>query len=727
MRIKKVIHIFIASLLITGFFSEQVFSQIDETDSIYSFSLDELMDIPIISVSKKEESNFEAPLSSSVLTRKEITRSGVTTIAEALRLIPGIIVREQTNGIFDVHIRGFDYVPPYSSIFYTQNDITLIMIDNRVVYRDFQGGIAWESLPIEVNDIERIEIIRGPSSSLYGPNAVAGVIHIITQRSSDEQFCNFNLSQGNNGTRLYSMVSGFNAGKFSGGISGNYHRRSRYETSYYDYTNQTYYATPDSIHNYQIQDGSLAFGPNSPSPAANRYPEPDLALEKYGANAILNYKPNDEVELDLSLGMQKSTAQKVYVDVQHTPLSTDKSETYYSNLNARIYGLKLQASYLNGYANTLGVMGWEYNFDNLDFSGEYNFNFLDDKLSVRPGIIYRYVQIDDSIGVRNSRIKKGLVNGKHELTTLGLSLRTDFQPTDRIRLIAALRNDMYNHPDKNYLSYQFASVFQLNDNHLLRAVVSRANKGSTILNTYVDFSFENPEAEIGMYYSSNKNLNLTTMDMYEIGYRSKIMDVLSLDIEIFHARAQDFTSSTVLDSAGINNQTSYFEMYFSSHNLSVKPQQTGVTFTLNYSPSYQLHCKPFLTIQHTKLFDVQKPDVYGDIQKVDETHRYTPAVYGGAYINYIPVEKLNINANLYYYSWSKMNFINNIGFIIQDKLLLNLHVGYSLTDNLNTFFSLRNVNLFTANNDKFSDKNNIQFAFSENINTLVLFGLRIEI
>ncbi len=727
MRIKKVFYALIASLFITGFFSEQGYSQIDDSDSIYNFSLDELMDIPIISVSKKEESNFESPLSSSVLTRKEITRSGVTTIAEALRLIPGIIVREQTNGIFDVHIRGFDYVPPYSSIFYTQNDITLIMIDNRVVYRDFQGGIAWEALPIELNDIERIEVIRGPSSSLYGPNAVAGVIHIITQRSTDEQFCNFNISQGNNRTGLYSMVSGFNSGKFSAGVSGNYHRRNRYETSYYDYVDQTYFSTPDSIHNYQIQDGSLAFGPNSPSPASNRYPEPDLALEKYGANAVLNYKANDEVELDVSLGMQKSTAQKIYVDVQHTPLSTDKSETYYGNFNARIYDLKLQASYLNGYANTLGVMGWEYNYDNLDFSGEYNFNFLEDKLSIRPGIIYRYVQIDDSIGVRNSLFKKGLVNGKHELTTLGLSLRTDFRATEKIRLIAALRNDMYNYPDKNYFSYQFASVFQLNDNHLLRAVISRANKGSTILDTYVDFSYTNPESEIGMYYSSNKNLNLMTMDMFEIGYRSKFMDILSLDIEIFHARAQNFTSSTVLDSAGINNQTSYYEMYFSSNNLSVKPQQTGVTFTLNFSPSYKLLCKPYLTIQQTKLFDVEKTDVYGKIQKVDEIHRYTPAVYGGAYINYIPVDKLNINANLYYYSWSEMRYIDNKTFDVQDKLLLNLHVGYSLTNNLYAFFSLRNVNLFTANNDKFSDNSNIQFAYSENINTLILFGLRVEI
>src|ERR1051325_3990773 len=97
-------------------------------------SLEELMDISIYSASKSEESLFETPLSSSVVTKEQIKRAGCTTIMEALRLVPGVIVREQTNGSYDIHLRGLDNVPPNSSMFFFANSTTLVMIDNRPVY-----------------------------------------------------------------------------------------------------------------------------------------------------------------------------------------------------------------------------------------------------------------------------------------------------------------------------------------------------------------------------------------------------------------------------------------------------------------------------------------------------------------------------------------------------------------------------------------------------------------
>src|SRR4051812_33103355 len=82
------------------------------------FSLEELMNIPIYSVSKTEESTFEAPLSSSVITRDQIKKAGCTTIMEAMRLVPGVIVREQTNGSYDIHLRGLDNVPPNLGLYF---------------------------------------------------------------------------------------------------------------------------------------------------------------------------------------------------------------------------------------------------------------------------------------------------------------------------------------------------------------------------------------------------------------------------------------------------------------------------------------------------------------------------------------------------------------------------------------------------------------------------------
>ncbi len=162
-------------------FSTNINAQENETtndDDLFELDLEALMNMDIVSASKKVESLFDSPLSSSVITKDEIRNSGSTTIAEALRLVPGLIVREKTNGNFDVHIRGYENIPPNNKVNYSDNSITLVMIDNRIVYNYFQGGTFWETLPISIYDVERIEIIRGPSSALYGPNAVSGVINI---------------------------------------------------------------------------------------------------------------------------------------------------------------------------------------------------------------------------------------------------------------------------------------------------------------------------------------------------------------------------------------------------------------------------------------------------------------------------------------------------------------------------------------------------------------------
>src|SRR5688572_20326280 len=121
-------------LILFGLLTLAAKAQTDTTNQLTDLSLEELMEIPIYSVSRYEESPFDAPLSSSVVSREEIKRAGCTTIMEALRLVPGLIVREQSNGNYDVHIRGLDNVPPNSSMYFWTNSTTLVMIDNRPVY-----------------------------------------------------------------------------------------------------------------------------------------------------------------------------------------------------------------------------------------------------------------------------------------------------------------------------------------------------------------------------------------------------------------------------------------------------------------------------------------------------------------------------------------------------------------------------------------------------------------
>ncbi len=204
---------------------------------LFELSLEELMKVEIVSASRKSENLFDAPVSSYTITRSEIAKAGVISIPEALRLCPGVVVREISNGNYDIHLRGFDNLVRYTQSYAQTNTLTLVMIDDRPVFNHNTGGTVWESLPIDLVDVERIEIVRGPAAPLFGPNAVTGVINIITRRTEQSGFYASAHSQyGTPDTRAANLALGnrFNE-RWSALVSANYQQRERGDDAYYVY------------------------------------------------------------------------------------------------------------------------------------------------------------------------------------------------------------------------------------------------------------------------------------------------------------------------------------------------------------------------------------------------------------------------------------------------------------------------------------------------------------
>ncbi|HLA31366.1 MAG TPA: TonB-dependent receptor [Pseudomonas sp.] len=139
-------------------------------------SLVELMNLNITSLSRKSEALNKAPAAVYVITNDEIKRMGVTHIAEALRYVPGVEVVRQEANKWAISIRGFNSR--------TANKL-LVMIDGRSIYSPFFSGVLWEEKDVVLEDVERIEVIRGPGGTTWGANAVNGVINIITKDSRD--------------------------------------------------------------------------------------------------------------------------------------------------------------------------------------------------------------------------------------------------------------------------------------------------------------------------------------------------------------------------------------------------------------------------------------------------------------------------------------------------------------------------------------------------------------
>ncbi|WP_394830452.1 TonB-dependent receptor plug domain-containing protein [Pendulispora rubella] len=124
----------------------------------------------IITASRGKQSPLDAPSSTTVITQQDIRLSGITRIPELLRRVAGMDVMEITGGDSNVSMRGFNS---------RLANKVLVLVNGRSVYNDILGSTFWELLSIDVDQIERIEIIRGPGSALYGANAFAGVINII--------------------------------------------------------------------------------------------------------------------------------------------------------------------------------------------------------------------------------------------------------------------------------------------------------------------------------------------------------------------------------------------------------------------------------------------------------------------------------------------------------------------------------------------------------------------
>jgi iron complex outermembrane recepter protein len=145
---------------------------------ITRLSIEDLLNLKITSASKKPESASRVPAAVYVLTAEDIRRSGVTSIPEALRMVPGLQVARIDANKWAVSSRGFNSR--------TANKL-LVLVDGRNIFDFLFTGVLWETKDVMLEDVDRIEVIRGPGGSIWGANAVNGVINIITRSAEATQ------------------------------------------------------------------------------------------------------------------------------------------------------------------------------------------------------------------------------------------------------------------------------------------------------------------------------------------------------------------------------------------------------------------------------------------------------------------------------------------------------------------------------------------------------------
>src|SRR5881409_4015577 len=178
-------------------------------EALKKLSIEQLMNLQVTSVSKRPERLSQTASAIQVITQEDIRRSGAISLAEALRLASNLQVAQLDSRQWAISARGFNS---------TAANKLLVLIDGRTVYTPLFSGVFWDVQEVPLADIDRIEVISGPGATLWGANAVNGVINVITKDVKDTQGL---LATAGGGTEL----RGVGTARYGGTLGSTAHYR----------------------------------------------------------------------------------------------------------------------------------------------------------------------------------------------------------------------------------------------------------------------------------------------------------------------------------------------------------------------------------------------------------------------------------------------------------------------------------------------------------------------
>lgn len=621
-------------------------------------SVDELfaliMNKNVSSASKEEEQTFISPLSSTVITRDEMRSYGVSSIEEAFRLIPGMIVSEKTNGVYDVQMRGLSNIPDNNMLLYTENANILVMVDGRVAHNYAIGATFFETLPVSIEDVERIEVVRGASSALYGPNAVNGVINIITEKPDAAQKTVQGDLQIGNRTTLADFGFRKNLGAVSLGLTANYQLRKRKNSSIPFIPQDGFYVVNDlsalangstlssADFNAALASGKIddissgadlsvaqiertytaSYDQSSDSYTVrpfsseevniySQWPEPDLARRSAGVNGYVSFTPSPDVRIDAQGGFQYAFYATTPIGNESMALRYRKSQTGYANISARIHGLSVLANYSGGPMKfAVGSQGFDMDETHI-FNAQADYDFHAGPLDIRPGVSYQFVKYKDA---RPRYYDYG--NGPEEMSgywgyyskgmnsanlkDIAPSLRLDYK-VGGFRAIVAARVDKTNIPDKWNTSWQVAANYLFNDNNFLRLTYGRSFRSAALANTSSNFNWSRANGSNPRYiqFLGNEDAPLMHIDNFEVGYRWRPTPRVLVDLEAFYSRSTDYgeLKSNMSNVYIHGNDLSRVMMGVMTGQLGMQDVATELTSVLNTKSYIKYDEVPFVVHQ----------------------------------------------------------------------------------------------------------------------------------
>ncbi len=449
------------------------------------------LDIPtVVTAARHEERLAHVPYAMSVLTADDIRRSGARTIPDALRLVPGVDVADLTYGNYAVSPRGFHG-------FIANN--TLVLVDGRQIYDSLFGGTLWGSWPFQIEDIARIEVIRGPGGVIWGANAVNGVINIITKNPADQLGLTLKTSMGNRGYFEQYFGYGYEEEGLSLRISGSYDTSAGF------------------------RDGGSML----------RKLDDEFKAGRIGVHAIID--PDEDSTFTLSAG-----SGVVHGGFPATPLigiGADREPEAQANYilgkwTQRLVddGEMVVTGFVNDFTASPGAQPIDYRYQQFGMMFSHTFE---------SGAHTRTWGIDSRVDLLDAGNSDPFMLSKNQVSTgiIGLYLQNDWQFAEAWQWSMGGRLD-YEFYGGFQPSFRTSLSYELSEDSVVYGSISRAFHMPAAPARFLQIPMLNGAVNV----TTNRDVDPTSLMAYELGYRGRLFDWVNTTANLFWHQYDELTT-----------------------------------------------------------------------------------------------------------------------------------------------------------------------------------------
>jgi len=595
-----------------------------EQEKLILLDLADLMNVKVDSAAKKSQTLSQSTAAIFVITEEDIRRSGATQIAEVLRMVPGLQVAGFNSYTWAVSARGFNGI--YANKL-------LVLVDGRSVYNPELSGVYWDVINTTVSDIARIEVIRGPGGTLWGANAVNGVINITTKNTSDTR--DSNLVEIGGGSQVEHLV-----GMRHGGTL--------------DLATNTHYR----VYAKNLQYAGL---------------RNDLASDRWRVKQV-GFRLDSDLFTDDSLTLQGEATQAkeqdlhwLYREPGETRASNQHLLSHWKHHFSERSDLALNLYYDRSDREFVTFQIISRTFD-LDVNHHWKIN---DRHDLVWGLGYRHINSD----IPGELLRFTPSKRKDNLFNIFVQDDITLVPEKIVLTIGA----KLEHNDYTGIEFQpnLRLLWTPSPIQSFWAAISRATHTPARYDADSDAKIIFPGIEINTL--GNKNLVSETVLAYELGWRKQLRENLSLDTTIFYNRYQNLITTNLSES-------------FTSDGTMIKNNQQvngargntfGAELALDWSKEEWLRLQLAYSYLQMQLHATDPlSQTYETVSDENPSHQLSLRTY----LRFS--EKLNLNTWLRYVDDLPATYFDNVN----SYLSLDLRLAWQISKQLE--FSIMGKNLF---------------------------------